>query len=311
VAVPYSFAKRRSFGDSRSKILKHALWRCLLLILLGVFLQSTRAEETNWIFTNVLCQIGLGYGLLIAMAGRTYRSQIIVGGVILALSWLAFALYPAAPSEEGAAEKVGQLTGFFGHWSMHGNLAADFDHWFLNLSPRSEPFTTNPGGYTTLNFIPASVTMLLGLMCGQLLRDERYAPAEKLRRLLIGGAVCLGLGVLLGGTVCPIVKRLWTPSWALFSGAYAIWLLALFYWVIDLRGWRRWAFPCVVAGMNSLALFVMGSTLRGWTVGQLHIHLPAVLFTRPRGVVVETTLAGLLFWLVCYWMYRQKIFIRL
>jgi len=324
VAVPYSFAKRQFLGNSRAQILRHGLVRGLMLILLGVFLQSTRLSQTNWLFTNVLCQIGLGYGLLILMAGRPYRTQVLVGVAILLASWLVYALHPigdpAAFVEAGKGAKAaktaqslaeGALPGFFGHWSIHANAGAAFDRWFLNLFPRNEPFVAHPGGYHTLNFIPAAVTMLMGLMCGQLLRDERFSPSAKLRRLALAGGLCLLLGVLLAATVCPIVKRLWTASWTLFSGAYVIWLLAVFYWVIDVRGWKDWTFPCVVAGMNPLAMFVMGSTLHGWVVGQLHIHLPGFLFAAPWGHVVDATLCGFVFWLVCYWMYRRKIFLRL
>lgn len=318
VAVPYSFAKRQSLGEGRVPILRHGMGRALLLVLLGVFLQSRGVTQTNWLFTNVLCQIGLGYGLLLLMAGRSYRTQIIVGGMMLAASWLIYALHPIGDPAAFAAGKraaqgvsAGTLPGFFGHWSIHANAGATVDRWFLNLFPRSEPFVIHPGGYHTINFIPAAVTMLMGMMCGQLLRDERRAPAAKLKRLALAGALCLALGVLLGATVCPIVKRLWTPSWTLFSGAYVIWLLALFYWVIDVRGWKGWTFPCLIAGMNPLTMFVMGSTLHGWVVGQLHIHLPAFLFAKPLGHVVDATLCGVVLWFVCYGMYRRKVFLRL
>ena len=314
VAVPYSFAKRQALGDSRMAILRHGLLRALLLTLLGVFLSSTRGPETNWLFTNVLSQIGLGYGFLLLLAGRSYRSQILAAAGLLLVSWLIFALYPVgdptafAPAAKSAS---GTLQGFFGHWSIHSNAAAAFDRWFLNLFPRTEPFISQAGGYQTLNFLPAAATMILGLLCGQVLRDETFSPGEKLRRFVIGGATCLLLGVLLGATVCPVIKRLWTPSWVLYSGAYAVWLLAFFYWVVDVRGWKGWTFPFVIVGMNPLAMYLMGQTLRGWVTGQLHIHLPDFLFTKPGGHVVDAALAGFVLWLVCLWLYRKKVFIRL
>jgi predicted acyltransferase len=153
--------------------------------------------------------------------------------------------------------------------------------------------------------------MILGLLCGQVLRDETFSPGEKLRRFVIGGATCLLLGVLLGATVCPVIKRLWTPSWVLYSGAYTVWLLAFFYWVVDVRGWKAWTFPFVIVGMNPLAMYLMGQTLRGWVSSQLHIHLPDFLFTKPWDHVVDAALAGFVLWLVCLWLYRRKVFIRL
>lgn len=313
VAVPWSFAKRQSLGQSRAGILGHAFTRALLLVLLGVFLTSARSTETNWMFTNVLCQIGLGYPFLVLLAGRSYRLQAITGAAVLLGAWLLYALYPVPESLAGAAAagEKGILPGFAGHWSLNANAGWAFDRWFLNLFPRSEPYTENAGGYVTLNFIPALVTMLIGLMSGQLLRDERFSPQEKLRRLAIGAVICLVLGVLPGATVCPIVKRLWTPSWALFSGAYVVALLALFYWIIDVRGVSRWAYPFVVAGMNPLALYVMGMLSKGWVVAQMKIHLPAFVFAGSWSPVMEATLAAFFFWLVVWWMHRNKVYLRL
>lgn len=313
VAVPYSFAKRSALGQSRGKLVAHAWSRALFLILLGVFLTSVRAKETQWIFTNVLCQIGLGYPFLLLLAGRSPRVQILSGAAVLVVTWLAFALYPVpeANAAAAAAGETGKLSGFFGHWSIHTNVAAAFDQWFLNLFPRSAPYEGNPGGYTTLNFVPAFVTMLAGLMCGELLRDESVAPSAKIKRLLLSALVMLGIGAILGLTICPIVKRLWTPSWMLFSGAYVTALLAAFYWSIDLKGWKRWTFPLVVAGLNPLALYVMGQLSKGWTLAQLKIHLPGFVFSGPTGPVLEALLPALVFWLIVWWMHRRRIYLRL
>lgn len=313
VAVPYSYAKRAALGDTRGKLVAHAWSRAIFLILLGVFLTSVRATETQWSFANVLCQIGFGYPFLLLLVGRRLRTQLIAGAAVLVLNWLAFALHPvpAANAAAAAAGELGKLPGFFGHWSIHTNFAADFDRWFLNLFPRSEPFVENAGGYATLNFAPAFVTMLAGLICGELLRNEAVAPAVKVRRLLLGAAGMLALGVILGMTVCPIVKRIWTPSWMLFSGAWVTALLAVFYWAIDLRGWKAWTFPFVVAGLNPLALYVMGQLSKGWTLAQLKIHLPDVVFSGMGRPVMEAILPALVFWLVVWWMHRNRIYLRL
>jgi predicted acyltransferase len=312
VAVPYSYAKRAALRESRGRIMAHAWTRSLLLILLGVFLSSTRAKETQWIFTNVLSQIGLGYPFLALLAGRALRTQVIAGAAVLAATWLLFAFYPVAVTPaEAAAGGAGQLTGFFAHWSIHTNVAAVFDQWFLNLFPRSEVYEGNPGGYTTLNFVSAFVTMLIGLICGELLRNPEVAPAAKVKRLLLGAAVMLGVGVLFGMTVCPIVKRIWTPSWVLFSGAYVVALLALFYAVIDVKGWKPGVWILVVAGLNPLALYLMGQLSKGWTLAQLKIHLPDFVFAGAADPVVEALLPAVIFWLVVWWMHRNRVYLRL
>ncbi len=301
VSMPWSYAKRASLGHSWARRARHAWTRALLLVLLGVFLQSTRAGETNWIFTNVLSQIGLGYGFLYFLVGKSFRLQIIVAAITLVATWLAFILHPAP---EGMA-------GFAAHFQQGTNVFEAFDRWFLNLFPRAQPFEANPGGYATLNFVPAVVTMLMGIMCGQLLRDRSRPDGKKLRLLLVAGAACLALGIALGATVCPVIKRLWTPSWVLFSGAYCVWLLALLFYLVDMAGWRKWTFPFVVVGLNPITAYVMSMTIRRWSGDQLKTHLPDTWFAGPGGIVIESCLVMAFFWSVLWWMYRNRVFIRI
>ncbi|MDC0314246.1 DUF5009 domain-containing protein [Verrucomicrobiales bacterium] len=287
VSMPYSYEKRQKLGHSFGKQLSHAWIRAILLILLGVFLQSRGKSETFWIFTNVLSQIGLGYGFLFFLVGKAVRTQVIVGLVILVGYFLL--MLPR---------------GFENGYSM----PQLFDLWFLNLFPRAKVFEGH--SYATLNFVPAFVTMLMGLMCGQLLKNDNFSAMEKLRRLASAGAVCLVAGLLFA-TVCPIVKKLWTPSWTLFSGAYVIWLLAIMYWVIDLKGWKRWTFFFVVVGLNPLAMYFMGMQMKAWTLGIFKTHLPDILFAGTWGPFVSGLMIALFFWLILWWMYRNRVFIRI
>src|SRR5207302_1970892 len=113
------------------------------------------------------------------------------------------------------------LHGFAAHWDKNTNIAAAFYVWFLNLLPRASRYRGNPGGYLTLSFIPTLATMLLGLLAGNLLRDVRHSAGHKILILIAAGLIGLGAGWLLDYTgVCPNVKRIWTPSWVLFSGGW-------------------------------------------------------------------------------------------
>ena len=125
------------------------------------------------------------------------------------------------------------------------NAAAQADLTLLNLFATEETVQVHAAGYATLNFIPSLVTMLIGVLAGTLLRGPR-TDSEKVRYLLIAGLVCLVAAVVASFTVCPIVKKIWTPAWTLFSGAWVLWTLAGLYYVIDVRGWKRWTFPLVV-----------------------------------------------------------------
>jgi heparan-alpha-glucosaminide N-acetyltransferase len=258
VALPYSIASRIRKGQTFGILFAHAVWRSLLLVALGVFLRSMHATQTYFTFEDTLSQIGLGYPLLFLLGFRSERWQWGAFGAILFGYWLAWALYPA-PGAGFDYTAVGvpqtwvhNFTGFAAHWNKNSNLGNAFDQWFLNLFPRTSPFVANNGGYLTLSFIPTLGTMILGLVAGRWLRET--APKIPMKKLLLAGAAGTAAGLLLHfAGICPIVKRIWTPSWTLFSGGICFLFLAAFSWIIDMKGCRKWAFPLVVVGMNSIA----------------------------------------------------------
>jgi predicted acyltransferase len=326
VAAPFSFASRVAKGDSYGKMLVHAVWRSLLLILLAVFLSSPMTlsrgtpaplgPTTNWVFTNVLAQIGLGYVFVFLLVGRGWRLQLGVIAAILAGYTLFFGLWPLPPADFDY-KAVGvpdnwqhHYTGWFAHWNKNSNAAHFFDVWFLNLFPRAEPFKFNGGGYQTLNFVPSLATMLLGLMAGELLRTKR-SPAQKFAVLAAAGAVCIAIGWLMGLFVCPIVKRIWTPSWAVYSTGWTFAILALFYGVIDVVGWKRWSWPLVVVGMNSIAMYCMSQLLKPWIASSLRTHIGRQAFLGDFAPVVMSASILLVLWVFCLWLYRRKIFLRI
>lgn len=341
VAAPYSFARRQQKGDGYLRMFGHAVWRALVLVLMGVFLSSNGSESTNWAFMNVLSQIGLGYLVVFLMIGRPKWLQVGLIAVILGGHWFAYFQHPVPPESDWAALGLteqfiadgGALPGMMAHWNEHTNFGATVDRHWLNALPRTKPFVFNTGGYQTINFVSAIATMLVGLMIGELLRS----PSERrlqLRTLLIAGGALIAAGVLGHFVCCPIIKRIWTPTWALYSGGVVIWMLALLYAVIDMAGWRRWSFPLVVVGMNSIAIYLMSQLMRGFTLGSLKTHLRVpyewcAAWLDERGLaewpakldlllhkdflyapIVERCAVLFVFWIICYWMYRQKIFVR-
>src|SRR4051812_45386244 len=222
VALPFSIASRAARGQSRGKMTGHAAWRALILILLGVFLRSTSRNMTYWTFEDTLSQIGLGYVFLFVLGFRPVRDQWIALGTILVGYWAAFALWPVPPGFDYAAVGVKPDwlateggSGFAAHWQKNSNLAWAFDTWWMNLFPRERAFAFNAGGYSTLSFIPTLGTMILGLIAGNVLRSDR-AAMQKVRWFVIAGLIGLASGALLGWLgICPVVKRIWTPSWVL------------------------------------------------------------------------------------------------
>jgi predicted acyltransferase len=315
VALPYSYASRLARGESAARRAWHAVYRSLVLVFLGVFLYSIGHRETNYTFVNVLAQIGLGYWFVYLLVGRPRAVQLAAALTILATYWLAFYLYPA-PGPDFDWQAVGvesdfpRLGGLFAHWNKNANFASAFDVWFLNRFPRSTPFAYNSGGYQTLNFVPSLATMIFGLMAGQMLRGGQ-APPIKFRRLVVAGVICLAVGWVLGQSVCPVVKRIWTPSWAIFSTGWTCLMLAAFFWLIDVRGRRAWAFPLVVVGMNSIAMYLMAETLRDFIADTLRTHLGQNIFAGIYGPMVQSASVLLVLWLVCLWLYRRRVFIRI
>jgi heparan-alpha-glucosaminide N-acetyltransferase len=386
VSMPFSYAKREARGDSWGAQFAHALVRSLILIALGIFLRSTGSEMTYFTFEDTLTQIGLGYIFVFILLRAPFVAQCMAVLVILGGYWFAFYHYPV-PSPEGnqvtryltsqnvKPEDWNQFTdaglkpaGVAAHWNKHTNAAAAADRVFLNLFPRAperwegKKFWINRGGYQTLNFVPCIVTMLFGVMAGQMLRGP-WTPGKKLLTLMAAGLGCLIVGMAVDTTIwpfhferlnyslCPIVKRIWTPSWTVFSAGWAFLFLGLFYWVVDMRGHRRLAFPLAIVGMNSILVYclaeLVGDRKHGWLREMLRIHLrtvdqgvhglivklsnrlPAVgnlSFVRWLGhasftnffydgsiyqpVWLEFAILFLI-WLICLWLYRRRIFIRI
>ncbi len=314
VAMPYSYAKRRRKGHSFGKLFAHAAIRAFVLVWLGVLIHSQPRPQLVFLFTNVLSVIGLGYLFVFLLLGTGRWGQLAGVVVILVGYWWLFASSPAlGPDFDFAA--VGSdpdwvLPGFFEHWTKNANAAAEFDRWFLNLFPRERPFRFRPDGYVVLGFVPAIATMLLGVLTGELLRSER-PPTDKLRRIVFGGVVCLLLGAVGGYTVCPVIKRLWTSSFTLLTGGWVMLMFALFYWMIDLRGHQRWTYPLVVVGMNSIVIYLMSTLMYGWIARMLKVHFGQRIFDGPYGPTFEAVAVFAVLWLICLWLYRQKVFLRI
>jgi predicted acyltransferase len=308
VSMPYSYASRSSRGESPWQIRRHVLQRSVVFVLLGLLLSSRYKSETQFVFNGLLTTFGLAYSFAFALVGRGLRVQSAAIAAILVADWLAFVLYPAAPPgfdfhAFGMPDGVAPFTGLFAHWNLGANLAADFDRWFLNLFPRSEPYQFDLGNLQTLNFIPAIATMAIGVAAGEMLRRP-LAHRAKLVRLARSGAALLAGGTVASLTVCPLMKQLWTPSWVLFSGGMTLLTLAGFFWAIEMRGWSRPAFPFVVVGMNSIAMYLLYELTQPWVEHQLEIH-------HVRSWVAQVGIANAILWLVCFWMYRRRLFVRI
>jgi heparan-alpha-glucosaminide N-acetyltransferase len=326
IALPFSIASRRRKGQGSARLFAHAVWRSIVLVLLGILIMSIGEPRSGLNFINVLAQIGLGYWFAFLLAERSFRVQAATFVAIMFGYWLWFYLYPLpAASFDYALVGVPRAwhhpEGVAAHWDLNTNPAAAFDRWFLNLFPRSEPFRFREGGGTTFNFVPSIATMLLGVIAGSWLRC-RGSELQKVRGLVIAGVLLLIAGIALdpailpgvdsmGWTTCPIIKRLWTPSYVLYSGGWVMLTVAILYWIIDIRGIRRWTHAFVVVGMNSLVMYLLAALLAPRIHSLLKVCAAWAAFEVPYGPIVESLMTLSLLWLACLWLYQRRIFVRI
>lgn len=320
VALPFSLASRLRRGESATRATLHAAWRALILIALGIGLRSIGKPMTNFTFEDTLTQIGLGYfplfllGLLAGPRGRWGALILILVGY-----WAAFAVYPTPPPDfdypsVGVPSDWSRLaSGFPAHWNKNSNLAWSFDRWFLNLFPRETAFSHNGGGYATLSFIPTLGTMILGLIAGSWIQGQGGATA-KLGKMALAGLIGVGLGLGLDYLgICPMVKRIWTPSWVLFSGGISFLVLGLLYALIDLTGYAGWTYPIRVIGRNSIAAYCLAHLIEDFLRSSFRTHLPKGIFAS-FGAAYEPLVAGsavlAVYWLILFWMDRRKIYLK-
>lgn len=320
VALPYSMASRASQSQTSSQMWLHTLRRSFILIALGIFLRSMHKEQTYFTFEDTLSQIGLGYPILFALGFATERVQWGAFAAILIGYWLLFALYPLPATEFNwsatgtTADWEHNLKGFAAHWNKNTNAAWAFDRWFLNLFPRSETFQYNGGGYSTLSFIPTLATMILGLIAGNWLKNLSTS-ASFLKKLLVSAAILFALAVILNLTgLNPIVKRIWTPSWTLFSGGWCLLLLGLFYYLVDVNNLKNWFNVFVVIGCNSILAYIMVDFLPSFIHHSFQIHLGEnydLLFGTAYRTLVSGTIILFFEYLILKSLYNRKVFIRI
>jgi predicted acyltransferase len=310
VAIPLAFEKRKAAGGDQRDLYLKIFRRTAMIFLLGLTLNAfpfTMDKLANLRLPGVLQRIALCYffAALIFLKARA-RTQAIIAAALLIAYWLAFLLI-AAP---GYAR--GDLT-------MEGSLASWVDRTLL-AGHTYKPIYDPEG---LLSSIPAVVTALFGVLAGQWLMERREA-VEKVAGLFAIGALCVIAGYV-WNWFFPINKALWTSSYVVFTGGLALQLLALCHWAIELKGYRRWARPFVVFGVNALALYVLSSLMMkamllikapklDGTTGDLKTFIYERVFATWLSPINASLLFALsyvaLWWLLMYALYRRRIFIK-
>ncbi|MCU0706966.1 MAG: hypothetical protein MUF23_01605 [Pirellula sp.] len=319
-SLAFSYTKRLASGQSQRSMWLHAISRSLILIFLGIFLRSLGRPQTNFTFDDTLTQIGLGYCFLFLCAPLAPRWLFAVCGGILIGYWAAFVAYPL-PGPDFAYEQVGvpaawpeHYTGFTSHWNKNSNLAWAFDTWWMNLFPRETPFPFSEGGYCTLSFIPTLGTMILGLIAGKWLQAEATFATRTLWMVGTAVAIMAAAWLLDRQGICPIVKRIWTPSWTLWSGGICfLWLWAL-HGVCDIAGFIGWGTFWKIIGANSIVAYVMSWTLEAPIAAAIERHFGWLIDRVVSDAFRPFWIGAIvlcLFWLILRWLNRQRIYVRI
>src|SRR6478672_11317717 len=295
VATPYSVGRELEKGKSRQELLFRVIKRGLLLVLFGIIynngLQLRPLSEIR--FGSVLGRIGLAY--MFANIIYLYSKQI--GQIIwfcgLLIGYWLLLKFTAAPGFP-----KGDLT-------MEGNFASYIDR--LVIPGRLYLGIHDPEGL--MSTIPAIGTGLLGILAGNLLKNGTLQPQRKALYLAIAGLIFLGIAQI-WNLDFPINKNLWTSSFVMHVGGLSLLLLALFYYVIDVRGYKKWSFFFRVIGMNSILIYISGHFIDWTYTTNGFFKWLGQLVGDPYNVVVMAICFVLVKWAFLYFMYKKKVFLR-
>lgn len=285
VAMPFALARRAQLGATFGQNFQHVALRAFKLLVLSQVLSSVSAGHIQIQFVNVLTQIAFGYFLCFLIMQLRFRWQVLVAAMILAGHWALFVIFPGPD----------------GAYSKENNIAAVIDRAVMGYNYK--------GYYANLNFVTNTVTILFGVWTAYLLRGTR--PQGRKMTILFAAALAAIAAGLAISPFNPIVKRIWTSSFTLYSAGWVLLMMLAFYWLIEVKGYRRWTFPLVVVGTNCVFLYSFNSLLGGWVRRSLAVFTGNFTFLGDLGAVAHACASLLVLWYLCYWLYQRKIFFKL
>ena len=289
VVIPISLGRRKPQG---SGIYLNIVRRSVILFLLGLIAggQLLHLEFANMpLYNNVLEYIGVGYLICsVVVLNTKWRFQLIFVSILLIVYWLIFLLIPV-PGWEGEI------------FSAEMNLAIYIDNVVLG------PFH-KAGSWQVLATISFVSNMLLGVLAGQLLVSN-IDQKRKVRLLAIAGIAMIIVGMI-WAYFFPVIRSLWTSTFVLVTCGFTTVLLALFYYLIDLLGHQKWAFFFIVFGANSIAIYMMAHMFDFSLIGNIFVGGLSSLFRPEVGNFIRALAAMSVMWLIMYYMYIKKTFIK-
>jgi heparan-alpha-glucosaminide N-acetyltransferase len=298
-ALPFSYANRLARGQRWPRQFLHALVRTGLLLAIGMYLDSYRENRLSFDLRGELQQIALAYfvAFLVLPMGMP------VHGVVVVLLLLVHT----------AAHVIYALAGGYDLWTQGAqSLGLAVDQW-LHFGP-------HPEKYVTLNLVPATTLVMLGMLTSDLVRGS-LTPGHKVVVMTVTSFSCILLGWLLSGgngwidfswpALIPMIKRIGTLTFLLTSFGWTLLLFTYFYTLMEGFSFRIWALPVTLVGCNSLLLYVTYQLFRDWAVRSAMLVLPV---SRPQIAALQPLLVELIvvgiFWSLCLLLYLRRIYVK-
>ena len=294
VAMVYSVNRRWERGDSWSRTFKHIVIRCIILFFLGVILHCGYNKKLVWELWNVLTQLSFTILVSFLLMKLPLRTQIFISFAILGLSEFLYRIWPIAGYDQPFTPDKN-----FGAWmdmKLMGHLSGG--HW------------------VAINALPTTAHTMWGVVAGRVLRSTR-TDMKKVKLLFVSGlfGLVLGYGLHYAG-VTPIIKRICTSSFVIVSGGWCLLTLAFFYWLVDVAGFKRGIIFFLIVGMNPIFIYMFANTVGGgWFNGFVAIFSGGFFswigFAEPVVILFNALAVLALEWLLCYWLYKREIFIKI
>lgn len=296
MTYPFSYAKQIEKGNSRGKIYLKIITRTLFLILLGIIYNGFfKLDFDKMRIASVLGRIGLAWGIAaVLFINFGVKTRIFIASILLVGYGLVSALV-GAPDIPNADPL-----------SMEGCFAGYFDRMFLPGHLYNETF--DPEGL--FSAFSAVVTAMLGMFTGEFVKRTDISENKKTLWMVIAATVLIGVGLAFSH-VLPLNKKLWSSTFVLVVGGYSIAMYALFYYLIEVRNWQKWSECFQVIGLNSITIY-MGMKIidfkyiSGFFLSGLASKCPALIADVINGAGYVA-----ICWLLLYFLYQKKVFLKI
>ena len=297
VSFPFSYAKQIERGLTPLRVHLNIFRRCALLMLLGMVYNGVLAFNFDGFrYASVLGKIGIAWAVAALVYVHFGIRARVAALVVLLLGYWAM-LHCVAPDAPAGA----------GSFTLEGCFPGYLDRLGFTPGRLYSKGLLDPSG-TVVSALGSPASAMLGMFAGDLLRGKSLTQARKAICLAMAGLVALVAGLLVS-IECPIIKNLWTPSFSLVVGGYSFLMLALFYWIIDVKGWRRWCVFLEVVGLNSITIYMLKrivgyKSMSHFLFGGVASWFTDTLFVESLGVFA-------LCWLTCWFLHRHRVYLKI